>query len=233
MLMQADAKTPWYKDAAFWVVAISFAVFLATAASIVWNLEATYPEKRHARIVESDERAQAVVVPSKTAARYTIDARNFRKWVYFDLSSGKIVHPLYVSSKNWDVAFRRYHIIANGGAANIAADGGILDAGNAPFDDVSDIPKSGYVLDTPVQGGAPGEVENAAIRHWYLYDYSTHVLTPMSHVYIVRTPAGKYFKFAILNYYCRDLDSGCVTFESAPLGESGVRGGWLRFLHRL
>ena len=210
-------KIVWFRDPAFWVVFISFIVFTATAASIVWNLEVSYPKNRQLQIVQNNARAQASLIPSLEAKKFTVDARSFSKWVYFSLSKGKIVHPLYVSSMNWDLAFKRYHMIANGGAANIASRGGILDLGNVPFQQVKESPKKGYLLDTLPPGGSKQDLENRAIYHWYLYDYSTHVLTPAGHVYIVRTPDYHYYKIKILNYYCKNMQAGCITFEYQKL----------------
>lgn len=143
-----------------------------------------------------------------------IDARNYKKWVYYNFTHG-IVHPHYVSSLNWDLAFKRYHIIANGGSINLAGQGGILDLGNVNPEKIAQAPLTGYVLDSKTQNGL--DSENVAIRHWYNYDYASHVLTPNTHLYVVRTPDNRYYLFRILDYYCRNLQSGCLTLEYRPL----------------
>ncbi len=141
-----------------------------------------------------------------------IDARSIKPWVHYSLAEGKIVHPQYVSSLDWDLAFRRYHIIANGGAINLAAKGGIRDLGPVKWGAVHAVPSSGYLFDTRTPSGT--EVENLAIRHWYNYDYTTHILTPMNHVYVIQSPKqDHYYLMRILNYYCPKGESGCLSFE--------------------
>jgi len=197
----------WSKDPGFWVVVISFVLFLSVAAAIVFSKKNFHLSQQGA-FLDSDESTPKSL---PHAIQFSIDARNPKKWIYFNLSEKRIVHPRFVSSTNWDLAFKRYHVIANGGAANLAADGGIRDLGAIDLTHLPKVPQDQYVKDTRTQDGRG--IENAAIRHWYLYDYASHILTPMSHVYGVRTPGGRYFAFRILNYYCSNGQSGCVTLE--------------------
>lgn len=153
--------------------------------------------------------------------RIRIDARNYKQWIYFNFEQG-IVHPRYVSSMNWDLAFKRYHIIANGGSANLVARGGIADLGNVNPEKVEKPSSARYVLDTKTQNGL--DSENAAIRHWYNYDYASHVLSPRPHLYAVRTPDNRLYLFRILDYYCPNSEAGCLMFEYRRL-QGFVPGG--------
>lgn len=207
----------WLRDPAFWVVLISFSVFLATAFSILYSYESSPRGKRLKSALFSRSRIVKTADESFRVRRVTIDARSYTKWVYYRFSRG-VVRPRYVSSLNWDLAFKRYHIIANGGSANLAAQGGILDYGNGDLSAIHAIPVHGYVPDTPTPDGR--DSENLAIRHWYLYDYGTHVLTPKPDVYLVRTPDQHYYGLRILSYYCSESqapDSGYLTFEYRKL----------------
>ena len=70
------------------------------------------------------------------AVTYTLDASSTEQWRRFDFGRGAVV-----DSGGWDLAFRRFHLIA-------APGGGILDLGPAPFDSVRELPASGYLPNT-------------------------------------------------------------------------------------
>ncbi|OLC08551.1 MAG: hypothetical protein AUH42_01145 [Gemmatimonadetes bacterium 13_1_40CM_70_11] len=107
----------------------------------------------------------------------------------------------------WDIAFRRFHLIAADGA-------GILDLGPVPFDSVRELPVTGY------QGNAVvGEdTTNPGVGKWYAYSMLSHLLTSKHHVYGVRTADGHYAKLELLAYYCADAGTACLTFRYAYQG---------------
>lgn len=133
---------------------------------------------------------------------YTVDASTPDRWRRFDFSRGAVV-----DSGAWDIAFRRTHVMA-------AAGTGIVDLGLVPFDSVSQLPEAGYLAVR-----AAGDTSHPAIGKWYDYSYLTHLLRSKGHVYAVRTAAGRYAKFEILNYYCAAVGTGCVTFRYAYQGD--------------
>jgi hypothetical protein len=140
---------------------------------------------------------------------YTVDATAEHRWVFFDFSRNSVVEnpgPL-----DWDLAMRRFYVIANGGAG-FAGRGGIADLGPAAFDSVRVLPESGYV-----PTGA--DSVNPGIRRWYRYGFTTHLLSPKGHVYAVRTADGRYAKLEILGYYCGEAQPGCLTFRYVYLGD--------------
>lgn len=146
---------------------------------------------------------------------YTVDAASREAWRAFDFSRGSVVDrpgPL-----EWDLAFRRHHILANGGPG-FAGKGGILDLGAQPFDCVYAVPEAGYM---PNRGGR--DTLNPAIARWYDYGFFTHLLTPRRHVYAVRTADGRYAKLEILGYYCPGAVAGCLTFRYAYQGDGTTR----------
>lgn len=206
----------WKRDPAFWVVMATFAFFLAIAVAVFKAPQKTFSRvSQGVLLFNKEETNEPPSISFPKISRFTIDARNPKLWVYFNLFRSRVVRPKFVSSVDWDLAFKRYHVIANGGVANLAATGGILDLGSALFSRVSSVPAGEFTLNTSTPNGS--DWENMAIRHWYSYDYASHILTPMSHVYLVRTPENRTFAFRILDYYCLGGESGCITFEYFPI----------------
>jgi hypothetical protein len=146
--------------------------------------------------------------------RYTIDASSPDEWRYFDFSRGSVVSR--DDELGWDLAFRRFHIIANGGVG-FAGRGGIVALGAVAFDSVRAAPAAGYVQTT-----AGRDTANAALARWYDYGWTSHLLTPKPHVWVVRTADGRYARLRILSYYCPGARPGCITFSYVYQG-SGDR----------
>ena len=156
----------------------------------------------------------AVTVPSPVAvgeslvgpATYTVDASATDRWRYFDFARNAVV-----DSAPWDVAFRRFHLIA-------APGGGIVDLGPVPFDSVAELPTGGYV------GNASSpDTTNPGVGKWYSYSMLSHLLTSKRHVYAVRTRGGKYAKLELLAYYCQGVGAACLTFRYAYQGKGTPR----------
>jgi hypothetical protein len=134
---------------------------------------------------------------------YTVDATSAETWRHFSFGLGSVVD----SATQWDLAFRRYQIIVNGGPG-YGGQGGVLDLGARSFDEVRAVPATGYVPNE-----TRGDPRNPAIASWYEYGFFSHVLKPKPHVWAVRTAAGRYAKLEILGYYCTGGQPGCLTFR--------------------
>lgn len=149
---------------------------------------------------------------------YTVDATSGEHWRYFAFRVGAVVDD--AGAIGWDLAFRRYQIIANGGRGFLGR-AGILDLGAVRFDDVHTVPDGGYRENE----GSP-DPHNPAITGWYHYGFFSHVLSPKPHVWAVRTADGRYAKLEILGYYCPGSQPGCVTFRYVYQGDGSpvVRG---------
>jgi hypothetical protein len=159
--------------------------------------------------VDPQEAGERMVGP----AIITVDARA-ESFIYFDFSSGSVVPsppPL-----GWDLAFRRFTILANGGA-NFPGRGGILDLGDTSLDSLTAVPTSGYAGNTPGR-----EVSNAATAEWYEYSWTSHVLSPKPNVYAIRTADGRYAAFQLLSYYCPTAQAGCTTLRYRYQGAGGT-----------
>jgi hypothetical protein len=141
---------------------------------------------------------------------YTVDATAPETWRRFSFRLGSVVED---TAPGWDLAFRRYAIIASPGA-------GILDLGEVPFEEVRTVPTEGY---RPNEGAA--EPRNPAIAGWYSYGFFSHLLSPKPRVWAVRTADGRYAKLAIVGYYCPGSHPGCLTFRYAFQGDGTTRVG--------
>lgn len=148
-------------------------------------------------------------------ALYTIDATGSDRWRYFSFRLGAAVES---DTRDWDLAFRRHQIMANGGPG-FYGDGGIIDLGAVPFETVDAVPATGYVTN---QGGADNP-NNAAIATWYSYGFFSHLLTPKPNVWAVRTADGRYAKMEIVSYYCTGGLAGCLTFRYVYQGDGSTR----------
>jgi hypothetical protein len=144
---------------------------------------------------------------------YTIDASAPEGWRFFDFSRGSAVER--PGPMEWDLAFRRFNIIPNGGRG-FAGHGGALDLGEADFDTLASVPAAGYV-----QSDAARDSTNEALGDWYDYGFSSHLLTPKPRVFALRTADGRYAKLEILSYYCPGALPGCVTFRYVYQGRGG------------
>jgi len=145
---------------------------------------------------------------------YTVDATDPEAWRYFSFRLGSVVDG--AGATDWDLGFRRYQIIANGGPAFVG-EGGIVDLGPGRLEDVRTVPETGY------QGNVGSEdPRNPAIAGWYRYGFFSHLLTPKPHVWAVRTADGRYAKMEIVGYYCPGAQPGCLTFRYVYQGDGSV-----------
>ena len=148
-------------------------------------------------VAASFTRRTAPAFAASTEARgdtITVDATDGRRWRYVSLTRGRVLAGPDTAA--WEIAVRRYNVIANGDA---------VDLGAGSFDAVREVP--------PVADEANG----SAIPRWYRYNLLTHLLEPTGHVYAVRAGSGPTYKVQILSYYCPGLTAGCMTLRFAPL----------------
>jgi hypothetical protein len=143
----------------------------------------------------------------------TVDGRG-DELMLFDFSTGSVAE--FPDPLGWDLAFRRFTILANGGP-DFSGQGGILDLGIASLDSLRTVPTNGYAPNTPGR-----EVSNAATAEWYEYSWTSHVLTPKPNIFAVRTADGRYAMFQILSYYCPAAQAGCTTIRYRYQGAGGT-----------
>ncbi len=148
---------------------------------------------------------------------YTVDATSAERWRHFSFRLGAVVDES--SATGWDLAFRRYQIIANGGPG-FTGRAGIRDLGPVSFASVQTVPADGY----QETQGTP-DPRNPAIAGWYTYGFFSHVLDPKPHVWAVRTADGRYAKLEVLGYYCPGSQPGCLTFRYVFQGDGSPSVG--------
>lgn len=160
---------------------------------------------------------------------YTVDAASPDRWSYFSFRLGSVIQQRVLADDqqrvladdesrplDWDLAFKRYQVIANGGPG-YPGNGAIRDLGAVSFDTVRVLPEAGYE-----QNVSRPDPANSAIARWYTYGFFSHVLTPKPHVWAVRTADGRYAKIEIVNYYCPGARPGCFTFRYAYQGDGST-----------
>jgi hypothetical protein len=146
---------------------------------------------------------------------YTVDATSPDQWRYFSLRLGSVLEN--AGARDWDLAFRRYQVIANGGP-RFSGEAGVVDLGEVAFADIAAAPEAGYQA---TEGDA--EPRNPALAGWYSYSYFSHVLTPKPRVWALRSAEGRYAKLEFVSYYCPNLQPGCVTFRYVYQGDGSRR----------
>ena len=143
--------------------------------------------------------------------RVTVDASDPDRWVYFDFSSGATVEA--PAPLAWDLAFRRFDVMVNGGAG-FRGRGGARALEATALDSVGAVPGAGYREATSRRDST-----NPALDRWYDYGFTSHLLTPKPTVYAVRTADGRYAAIRFLSYYCPGAAPGCMTFEYLYQGD--------------
>ncbi|MBI2404303.1 MAG: HmuY family protein [Gemmatimonadetes bacterium] len=131
----------------------------------------------------------------------TIDARDPARWQFYSLRRGAISSP---DTADWDLAFRRFHVITSGSAA---------DAGEVIFEQPRDTATAIFTETVFAR-----DTVHPALSRWYRYGVVTHLLRPNGHVFLVRTRWAARIKLEFLSYYCPGAQPGCLTFRWAPLG---------------
>ena len=147
------------------------------------------------------------------ARTVTVDASDPGIWRFFDFSRGSVVEA--PGPEEWDMAFRRFQIIVNGGRG-MEGQGGVALLEDINFEAVSLVPETGYV------GSERNDSVNSVLEDWNNYSFTSHVLEPKPTVYALRTADGRYAKIEILGYYCIGALPGCTTFRYVYQGGGGT-----------
>ena len=145
---------------------------------------------------------------------YTVDATEPDRWRYFSFRLGAVVET--PGPRDWDLGFRRFQVVANGGPGFLG-DGGIRDLGEVGFETVRTVPEADYQKSV-----SQPDPSNPAIARWYRYGFFSHRLTPRPNVWAVRTAEGRYAKIEMVGYYCPGSRPGCVTFRYVYQGDGST-----------
>lgn len=170
----------------------AFAAFVALLGFLV----ASSVARRHA-VAFPPREVIAQVDGGSGPDTLTVDASDSDRWRFVDLDRGRVESP--PDTGGWDLAIRRFHVIA---AEAIA------DVGAGSFASLARPPASGYAANT-----LGSDTTNPAIQRWYSYSMLSHLLVPKGHVYVVKTRDGRFAKVELISYYCPELRAGCLTFR--------------------
>lgn len=177
------------------------------------------------------DKEETIIEPLNTKS-IVIDAKAYDKWVYLNLSSGKIVTPEdYKNDMSWDVAFHRDNVRTNGGASGIGKGAG-LEIEVKSLAEVTEAPENGYVKDeiTDIMTAyiMPPQYEkqpaNAELEKWGNFDLSEMppVFVLSENVYVMKTAEGKYAKLKFTDYYNENGESGFIELKYV-IQEDGSR----------
>jgi hypothetical protein len=156
---------------------------------------------------------------------FTVAAPEFDKWHYFSFETGAIVPATdvgdYESSKdktNWDLAFNRANVRTNSGASGLGM-GGSIKTDKTDFDDVSEIPTSGYTIDVEHDIAWPSMQETATHSvNMILQEGITSQGMPPTwaiseNIFIVKTADAKYALLKFKDYSNDEGQGGHIKFE--------------------
>ena len=190
------------RPVARWAVALIGAATVAAIVLIAFSV--TRPEPQG---FQPTATAEPFPGTDDGSLRLTIDASSPDTWRFVSLARGAVVS----ANDPWDLGFRRFHIMANGGAG-FSGTAAIADLGPIPFH-AATIPADSAFRVT----AAAADSTNPAIDRWYRYGFSSHLLMPLDRTYVVRGHAGTHYALRIAGYYCPRAQPGCMTIRYLPL----------------
>lgn len=114
-----------------------------------------------------------------------------------------------LESVQWDLAFKRSTVYTNGGDGGPGQGGAVLldkdfaSVTRADTNGIELIPERFFDADCNPNVGITGSVYTD-LADWYAYDAETHVLSPNSGTYLVRSASGAWFKVQFQDYYATE-----------------------------
>ena len=126
-----------------------------------------------------------------------VDATDKTEFQSLDLETG------LSGRDNWDLKYKRYYILSNGGVSG-DAETLVSRLEGVEFEDVTQAPETGWQLDMPDGDDTDSEADNLFVNgdeSWYNYEFISHTLSPKDFVYCVATAEGSFYKFVIEDYY--------------------------------
>ena len=148
-----------------------------------------------------------------------VDAKSHDFWVLFAFNtSDEVGVDDLTDSIDWDLGFKRYNIIANGGISG-PGETGVAALMDEDFDSVERAPDVEYLFDAEDSDDEDQDPDYGFLQAgtWYNYNPFDHTLSPKEIVYVIKTTTGQYFKVSIEDYYDEAGDSGVVTFKWAKV----------------
>lgn len=136
-----------------------------------------------------------------------VDATDTERWQRLDLDTGE------ADTNGWDLTFRRFAILSNGGISG----GGGVQLATLPGEAFETLtrapgPEGNWSVDEP-DGDDEDTISDNVFSEWYEYALSDHTLTPKQKTFLVRSTEDRFYKLRILDYYDAAGTSGVLTFE--------------------
>lgn len=165
------------------------------------------------------------VDPTIDSTVYISSSKEADPWVYFSFKKGilDLTEAAAANSLEWDLAFQRYYIRTNSGTSG-KGQGGAIDMNKLTFDEVPNVPKSGYVLDEEIDmvAGMTGTVKksgNPAFKCSGSMGWA-HFNAPASmtwsynkNVFAIQTADGQQWAKIIMKNYKSENSKGNIEFE--------------------
>lgn len=197
----------------FFVIMLGFSIFIPYImkymSSNIEDYETSISLPKTPSFGSKDPASKRRIYKTKNSIAVLI-TKDRGKWVFFDFSEGKSKYDVKWSSLDWDIAFQRVNVLTNSGKTNSAGKVGVIDMGHIDINSVVIAPEDSYYIQDTRSWGV---VKNTAITRWYEYSTRTHHVTSKGNVYVIRTADGYFAKMKILDFYCNDGSSGCITIE--------------------
>lgn len=144
-----------------------------------------------------------------------VDATSKTSLVYVDLEEGREMKvDEALSTNGWDLTFKRFEIGMNSGEAYPGGEVEVAVVHDTDFDDFTKAPSSGFAKGI---GARISEING--VDGWFTYDLVKHVniFTRTDIFYVVRSSAGTFFKFRMVNYYDAAGTPAAITAEYGPV----------------
>ena len=125
---------------------------------------------------------------------------------YISLSQRSTVDVLdHLLENSWDISIDNLTNITVNGGSTAPGKVYIHTIENGNYSQITVAPNGMYNTDTYKDGPAIGE-------NWYFYDVNTHTVSPLDHVYIIKTGNGEYYKFRISESVFTSRTDGEIKF---------------------
>lgn len=149
------------------------------------------------------------VLTDGSTVQSVVDASDYAQWQFLDLKSGQSIVEDDAATSPWDLKFRRFFILSNGGKTG---NGGVeltvlpdTEFSQVNADRVLKVMDKSWSVDQEDKEAdddhEADNVFNNGENDWYDYDSSDHTLTSKGLTYLVRGAGGQIFKVQVLDYY--------------------------------
>ncbi len=176
-----------------------------------------YDGEQDADIDQPDEPTPEVPETPVEAVKDTLTINLMQsKWNYFSFAKGEFIELTEEQAKtslDWDIAIDRFYMRTNSGTSG-KGEGGALDMNKVKFEEVPNVPTSGYKVDEMLSmmvammgqkyedvSGSPAYVCAEQKGAWFWSDRSTSTNVYNNNVFAIQTADGKHHAKLIMHNY--------------------------------